>query len=384
MKSVFLRGDDAPLNPRIFKKRVARAESGIRPGEAVAVRTASGRFVGRALWSPRSVIAARILDREEHGPPVDAGWFAERIAAAHDLRVNVLRLNEVANAWRVVHAEGDGIPALVIDRYADVAVLEVGARGVFEHLDGIVDAVRSIVGAREVVVRADRRIEEIEGFRAVDRRAGRVVTEIREHGLRFGVDCTGGHKTGFFVDQRESRLEVGRLAKGRRVLDLCCYTGGFALAAAKGGAKSVTAVDLDEEAVDRARENATRNGLDLELLHADVFDFLRGRRGPPAELVVLDPPKLAARARDLGVARKKSVDFNRLALEALAPGGLLFTFSCTGLLSPDDFHRHLKEASVHAGRPVRVLRVTGQPPDHPVSIHCPESRYLTGILCQAE
>lgn len=357
-------------------------DDGVRPGEVVALRTSSGAFVGRAIFSPRSVIAARVLDRSEHGPPIDAAWFLSRIRSAASLRRDVLRLDDVTDAYRVVHAEGDGLSGLIVDRYADVAVIEVGARGIFERLDDIEDAVRSVLGVSRTVVRADARIEEIEGFRATDRRAAPASTVITENGLRFHVDCRGGHKTGFFVDQRESRLDVLGLARGRHVLDLCCYTGGFALAAARGGAASVHAVDLDEKAIDVALENARLNGLDVAFEHADVFDALRG--GARGDLIVLDPPKLAARPRELGAARRKSIDFNRLVFEALEPGGLLFTFSCTGLFSPDDFDRQVRTAARQAGRSVQILRITGQPPDHPVHVDCPESRYLTGMLLRAE
>jgi 23S rRNA (cytosine1962-C5)-methyltransferase len=382
MRSVYLRGNDAPRSPRIFRKRLRRADDGIRPGEVVAVRTADGGFVGRAFYSARSQIGARILDRDETGPPVDAAWFRDRIGAAAALRRDVLRLDEITNAYRVVHAEGDGLPALVIDRYDDVAVIEVGARGTFEHLEAIEEAVTAVLGTKRTVVRADPNAERIEGFKARDRRAGDVRTVVHEYDLNFHVDCTGGHKTGFFVDQRDGRALVRGLSEGRRVLDLCCYTGGFALAAQRGGAESVTAVDLDEEALDVARENAALNEADVEFVHADTFDFLRDTKARP-DLVVLDPPKLAAKREHLGRARRKSVDFNRLAFEALAPGGLLFTFSCTGLFSPDDFLGHVREAAIRAGREGRVLQVTGQPPDHPVALDCPEGRYLTGVLVHA-
>jgi len=380
VRSVILRGAEVPLHPRIYRKRIRREEAGIRAGEVVAVRTETGAFVGRAIFSPRSVIAARILDRDEHGPPIDADWFAARIRDAADLRRKVLRLDEVTDAWRVVHAEGDGLSGLVLDRYAETAAIEVGARGIFERLDDLEEVVRAVLGVTRVVVRADARVEEIEGFRATDRRAAPAETVITEHGRRFRVDCRGGHKTGFFVDQRESRAEVARLARGRRVLDLFCYSGGFALAAAAGGARSVKGVDLDEAAVALARANAELNGLDVPFEHADAFDVLR--RGGDADLIVLDPPKLAQHRRDLPRARRKSVDLHTLALQALPPGGLLFTFSCTGLIGPDEFTSHVREASRRADRPLKILRVTGQPPDHPVHIHCPESRYLTGLLVQ--
>jgi len=349
----------------------------VRPGEAVEVRTEGGAFVGRGFYSPRSVYGVRIYDRNEKGPPLDGAWVKARVKAAADLRAS-LRIDEGTDAYRVVHAEGDGLSGLVVDRYADAAVVEVGARGIFERLDDLEEALRAVLGIRRMVVRADKDVEEIEGFRVVERHAEPVRVVVREGPLRFHVDCRGGHKTGFFCDQRESRAEVARLAKGRRVLDLCCYTGGFALAAAKGGAREVLGVDLDEEAVALARENAELNRLDVPFEHADAFDFLR--KGPRADLIVLDPPKLAARREDLGRARRKSVDLNALAFGALPSGGLLFTFSCTGLFSAEEFEGQVREAAARAGRDASVLRATGQPPDHPVDLSCPETRYLSGLL----
>jgi 23S rRNA (cytosine1962-C5)-methyltransferase len=378
VKTVYVRGDDAPRNPRIFRKRIRRPAEGVRPGEEVAVRTEGGTFVGRGFYSPHSVIAVRIYERTERGPPLDRDWLRARVRAAAALRRDVLRLDETTDAYRVVHAEGDGLSGLVIDRYADAAVIEVGARGIFERLDDLEEIVREVLGVRHVVVRADRKAEEAEGFRVAQRRSEPVRAIVREGPLRFHVDCSGGHKTGFFCDQREARALVARLAGGRRVLDLCCYTGGFALAAAKGGAREVLGVDLDEEAVALARENAALNGVDVPFEHADAFDVLR--RGPRTDLVVLDPPKLAARREELPRARKKSVDLNALALGVLGATGLLLTFSCTGLFSAEDFEAQAREAAGRAGCEVRVLGQTGQPPDHPVDLFCPETRYLNGLL----
>ena len=377
LKSVFLKGGEAPRSPRIFKKRIGKVDPGIAHGEAVAIRDPGGRFVGRGFYSPRSVIAARVLDRDEHGPPIDGAWFARRIRAAQRLRTDVLRLPDVTDAWRVVHAEGDGLSGLVIDKFADAYVVEVGCRGMFERLHEIEGALDG-----EVVVRADATGARVEGFSAQDRRAKPVHRTIHEHGLKYRVDCRGGHKTGFFVDQRESRRRVAELARGRRVLDLCSYTGGFALNAIRGGAKSVVAVDLDEEVVAAARENARLNGMKLQAEHADVFDFLRSR--PKSDFIVLDPPKLARTPKELGRGRSKSVDFNKLAIGALAPGGLLYTFSCTGLFSESDFVGQVREAARKAGRSARILEVTGQPGDHPVHVDCPESRYLGCVLLQVD
>jgi len=380
MESVLLKGAEAPLNPRIFQKRLRRPEGPVRPGEPVALRTGDGRFVGRAFYSPRSVIGARILDRDENGPPIDGAWFRGKIESAAELRRSVLRIPAVTDAWRCVHAEGDGLSGLILDLYGDIAVIEVSCRGMFEHLHEIETAAREVLGARRIVVRSDPAVERIEGFSTLDRRAPEATATIREHDLAFRVDCRRGHKTGFFVDQRDARRLLARLAKDRTVLDLCCYSGGFALAAARGGARSAKGFDLDEDAVAMARENAKLNRLDVEFGHADAFEVLRS--GARAEIVVLDPPKLGAHHGEMARARRKSIDFNALALGAVEPGGLLFTFSCTGLFSEEDFLAHLREAARKAGREARLLQATGQPPDHPVDLFCPESRYLTGLLLQ--
>ena len=370
MRNIYLRGAEPPKSPRIFRKRLRPARD-IGPGEIVAFRMDDERFVGRGFYNPRSVIAGRVLDRDEDGPPIDKRWFARRISAAMERRAS-LGLASVTDCWRVVHAEGDGLSGLVIDRYGDLFVVEVGCRGMFEHLHEIEEALPG-----RVVVRADRRVEEIEGFSVHDPRAAPARTIVTEHGLRYHVDAYGGHKTGFFLDQREARARVMELAAGKSVLDCCCYTGGFALAAAKGGAGAVTAVDLDEWAIAQGKENAALNefAAEVEFVHADAFDFLRG--GPVADLVILDPPKLARTRRELPRARRKSVDLNRLAARAVAPGGFLFTFSCTGLFSEEEYLRQVREA---AGGGISVVEVTGQPADHPVAADCPESRYLTGVL----
>ena len=367
-----------PRNPRLFKKRIRRADKGLRPGELVAVRDMEGRFVGRAFYSPDAPIAARIVDREEHGPPLDRAWWTGRIRSAYHLRTKVLRIPDFSDAFRVVHAEGDGLSGLVIDKFRGTAVVEVGCRGVFEHLDEIEVACREVMDVGTVVVRADETVEKRERFKAQDVRGKRAVTEVKEHGISYEVDARAGHKTGFFCDQREARLLVHQLARGRTVLDCCSYTGGFALNAARGDARSVTAVDLDEWAVAQVDENARRNSVAIEAVHADAFDYLRA--DPKADLVILDPPKWARDRRGLESARRKNVDLNALGFRAVNPGGMLFTFSCTGLVSAQEFEQQIREAARRAGREARILRRTLQPPDHPIALECPETEYLHGLL----
>jgi len=380
MRTITLGGEKVPRNPRIFSKRVRRTEKGIAPGELVKVLDGNGRFVGRAFYSPDSVIAARIVDRLEDGPPLDKKWWTARFREAHELRTKVLRLPQMTDAYRVVHAEGDGLSGLIVDRYRGVAVVEVGCRGVFNHMDEIEESLREVLDVGTVVVRADEAVEKRERFRADDPHGKPAVTEIKEHGISYVVDGRAGHKTGFFCDQREARLTVHQLARGRTVIDCCSYTGGFALNAARGDAAHVIAVDLDEWAVDQVRENAKRNAIGLQAEHADAFDFLRS--DPKADIVILDPPKWAKDRRALESARRKSVDLNALGFRAVNPGGLLFTFSCTGLVSAEEFEHQIRDAARKAGRSARVLRRTIQPPDHPIALDCPETEYLHGILLQ--
>ncbi|MHC4952496.1 MAG: class I SAM-dependent rRNA methyltransferase, partial [Planctomycetota bacterium] len=267
MKTIHLGGEKVPRNPRLFSKRIRRAEKGIAPGELVRVVDGDGRFVARAFYSPDSVIAARVVDRDENGPALDRAWWADRFREALSLRRDVLRLPDCTDAFRVVHAEGDGLSGLIVDKFRGVAVVEVGCRGVFNHMDEIESSLKEVLDVGTVVVRADEGVEKRERFRANDPHGKPAVTEIKEHGISYRVDARGGHKTGFFCDQREARLLVHQLARGRVVLDCCSYTGGFALNAARGDAASVVAVDLDEWAVQQVRENAERNSLGVGAEH---------------------------------------------------------------------------------------------------------------------
>jgi 23S rRNA (cytosine1962-C5)-methyltransferase len=380
MRSIQLGGGKVPRNPRLFSKRIRRTDKGIAPGELVAVLDMDGRFVARAFYSPDSVIAARVVDRDENGPPLDQKWWTARIREAYLLRTKVLRIPDTSDAFRVVHAEGDGLSGMILDKFRGTAVVEVGCRGVFNHLDEIEVACREVMDVGTVVVRADEAVEKRERFKAQDIRGKRAVTEIKEHGITYVVDARAGHKTGFFCDQREARVLIHQMSRGRSVLDCCSYTGGFALNAARGEAGQVTAVDLDEWAVEQIRENAKRNNIDIAVEHADAFDYLR--TNPKADIVILDPPKWAKDRKALETARRKNVDLNALGFRAVNPGGLLFTFSCTGLVSAQEFEGQIRDAARKAGREARVLRRTLQPPDHPIALECPETEYLHGILLQ--
>jgi 23S rRNA (cytosine1962-C5)-methyltransferase len=245
------------------------------------------------------------------------------------------------------------------------------------------DELRRRLSARVVHVAAEPRVAKIEGFPIPDGAGAAARTTIHENGLEFEVDCALGHKTGFFLDQRDSRRRIRELAKGRRVLDLFCYSGGFALNAAKGGARDVTAVDLDEDAVAQARRNAERNGLAAaRVVHADAFAFLRGLADRSFDLVVVDPAKQALNRSGLTKALRYYEDLNSLAYAKAAPGGVVLSCSCTGVVPEEGFLESLSRAARNAGRDVTFLEVRGAPADHPVPADFPQARYLKCVLAR--
>jgi len=352
------------------------ADPGTGNGEAVEVEDSRGKILGRGFFNRRSEIAVRILERGE-GPDLDAAWLRARLETALALRRDTLGLERVTDAYRVVNSEGDGLSGLVVDRYAGVLCIEVQSLGWFRRAVELKDVLRDLLRPRAMLFRADPAIERIEGFRVLGE-AGEARTEIREHGVRFLVDPAGGHKTGFFLDQRDHRRRTAERARGRRVLDLFCYTGGFSLAAAAGGAKAVLGVDLDEEAVAGAVANAERNGSprQVSFKHADAFDALRDAAAGAHDLVVLDPPKLAASREEVPAALRAYEDMNRLAFQKVAPGGLVLSCSCAGLVPEDEFLAALARAARASGRDPRVIEVGGAGPDHPFALLHPRGRYL--------
>ncbi|MFV1958485.1 MAG: class I SAM-dependent rRNA methyltransferase [Planctomycetota bacterium] len=381
MKDVRLRGGPV-AHPHVFDRRILRVERGARSGDVVRVRTREGRPVGYAFFHARSRIALRMLTyAEEHVP--DTRWLAHRVREAARLRRDVLRLPEVTNAWRVVHAEGDGLSGLVVDRYSEVGSVALFSLGWQRRLDELSQVLREEAGFERLVVRADPRAARQEDLDLPPPRDEAPV-EIVEHGLRFLVDPAGRHKTGFFLDQRENRRRLAHLAAGRTVFDGMTFAGGFALAAARGGATRVRGMDLDEEAVSVACENAKRNGVEIEFEHGDVFDALRAyaraSEDERPEVLIVDPPKWARDRKGLGAALARYRDLNRLALEAVRPGGVVCTSSCSGLVSEEAFLDVVRGAARDSRRAVSILAVTGAAADHPVSAVFPEGRYLKTLF----
>jgi len=379
-----LKSDRTPGHPWVWSAQVHKPEARIPPGSVVDVVDAKDRFVGRAFWNGHARIALRLLSIDAH-EAIDADWIATRIDRAVTLRRELLQLDTLTDAWRVVHSEGDGLSGLIVDRYADILVVEYFAAGMWKFRDAIHAALlRQFPGSR-LYWFAETHVQKQESFDCRVAEAPEPV-EVHEHGLRFHAAPGYGHKTGFFADQRENRRRFAELARGRRVLDLCCNAGGFAVHAMAGGALAATGVDMDAGILEIARTNATANGLDIRFEQADIFEWLRqaAARGERYDAVILDPAKLTRDRSKVIDALKKYFAMNRLALDVIPPGGLLLTCSCTGLVSEADFLEMLRRVTLNAGREIQILEVRGAGADHPVRADVPESRYLKAVFCRVE
>jgi len=387
---VLKRGREKSLkrrHPWIFSGAVERVDGNPASGDTVEVRSADGKPLALAAWSPQSQIRARVWTFEPSAS-IDATFFRARIEHAVNLRA-ALPARHHTNALRLVHGESDGFPGLVVDRYADVLVAQFLAAGVERWREPILDALAESTGCEAIYERSDAEVRTIEGlsprvgFARGNRDARRC--PIIEYGLNFRVDVEAGQKTGFFLDQRENRQRVRALAAGREVLDCFAYTGGFSIAALAGGAKRVLAVESSASALEVARENLAANPLDavrVEFAQADVFAHLRQLRdrGSAFDLVVLDPPKFAPTAAQARNAARAYKDINLLALKLLKRGGLLATFSCSGGVPADLFQSIVAGAAVDAGAQAQIIERFGAAADHPVALEFPEGEYLKGLL----
>jgi len=390
VKSLHLKaGRDKSLrrrHPWIFSGAVERVDGEPASGETVLVKS-GGQPVAVAAWSPQSQIRARIWSFDP-GVRIENSFFDLQIAKAVQLRAS-LPATRHTNALRLVHGESDGLPGLVVDRYADVLVVQFLSAGAEFWRDAILDALAGATGCEAIYERSDAEVRSLEGLppRAGFARGNREASRcpIVEYGLHFRVDVEQGQKTGFFLDQRENRQRVRALAAGREVLDAFCYTGGFSIAALAGGAKSVTALESSAAALAVAGENLAANSLEagkVEFLEADVFKHLRllRDRGAAYDLVVLDPPKFAPTAAQANNAARAYKDVNLLALKLLRPGGLLATFSCSGGVPAELFQSIVAGAAVDAGVEARIIERFGAAADHPVALQFPEGDYLKGLL----
>ncbi len=395
MKTIRLReGKEKSLlrrHPWVFDGAVARG--GADAGETVRVESHDGRFLAWAAFSPQSRIRARVWSFEE-GQRIDATFFDERIASAIAAR----RLWDLqSDGLRLVHGESDGLPGLVVDRYGNTLVAQFGSCGAERWKKTIVQSLLAHSGCQRLYERSDASVRQLEGLpEATGWLAGApaagedpgLALVIREHGWKLALDIAEGHKTGFYLDQRENRLRFHAWTQQRRfsqVLNCFCYTGGFTVAALAGGAGHVTSIDSSGPALEKARANLRLNGLDevrATMLDADVNASLRQfqKEGRRFDAIILDPPKFAPTAAHAERAARAYKDINRLALGLLEPGGVLFTFSCSGGISGDLFHKIVASAGIDAGVDAFISERLGGAPDHPLTVNFPEGEYLKGLV----
>lgn len=371
----------APAGPQAFKRMLDSIDPRAKAGDLVSVYDKNGAPYGVGFYNPKSLISLRILGRETEAQDADA-FFGARLDQAQRLRRST-GVEAATEAYRLAHDYGDGLPGLVVDRYGDVFVLEFYSLGMFQQAARLERLLQTRFPGCRVVRRASEYTEKMEGFQVKPGPELRV--RVRENGVAFEVTPSGGYKTGFFCDQRENRLALSKLVKGKKVLDLCAYTGGFGLYAKKlGEAEEVTSVELDPEASEQAKKNANINQIRLRTVTADAFPFLR-QMGVNQELfdaVVLDPYKLISSRERHAEGRQKYIDLNRLALAVVAEGGLFVTFSCSGMVPMEEFQQFVRAAAGSAGRRVQIFRKSGAGPDHPVAIDYPEGEYLKALWCR--
>jgi len=360
------------------------------PGAEVDVRGPDGELLGRGLYNPASQIRVRLYTA--HDEPLDEAFFALRVQRAVALRSTLLDLGDPAGACRLVFSEGDELSGLTVDRYGRHLVVILTGLGIAGRLDSILDALEESVRPESITLRTEKGVGEEEGLRIQDGPLrGTLPAEpvvIEEGALRFAVDLRTGQKTGFYLDQRVNRARVAVYAAGRSVADVCTYTGGFAIASAKAGAGSLVAIDASAGALELAARNAELNGVGdrVETKRADAFGWLleQADSGRSFDMIVLDPPRFARSRAGLKSALQGYQRLNRLALDCLAPGGVLATFSCSGRVAAEEFQDAVARSATTGGRSLRILERLAQAPDHPVSTACPQGAYLKGLILAAE
>ncbi|MGD9584053.1 MAG: class I SAM-dependent rRNA methyltransferase [Lysobacterales bacterium] len=383
--SVRLKIERRSTHPWIYQKMVEKPEPKPRPGSVVEIIDRDGRWVGRGFYNGHSRIALRVLS-EDPDEAVDADFFRRRIRHAIALRRELLHLDQVTDAYRLVHSEGDALSGLVVDRFGGTLVVQFFAAGMFKLRELIREVLLEAFPGSAYYWFADEHVGKQESFDCHPP-APPEPGLIHEHGLRFRVEPGQGHKTGFFADQRDNRRRLADFCRGGRVLDLCCNSGGFGIyAKALGQASEVIGIDMDEAVIEVARANAALNKATVRFVQSDIFPWLRdaAARGERFDTVILDPAKMTRDAEQVIPALKKYLDMNKLALSVLKPGGVFLTCSCTGLVSEEQFLDMLRRAAFYAGRSVQVLEVRGAGADHPWLAQVPESRYLKAVFCRVE
>ena len=386
-------GREKPLrqfHPWIFSGAIAHADAEL--GGLVTVRDSRGKFLATGYYNRRSQINVRILTWDE-SEIIDTDWWRKRLEAAIEARQPLV--DEGLTAYRLVYAESDGLPGLIVDKYGEALVIQSLTLGIEQVKPMLIDLLDDLLHPSVIVERSDVDVRHKEGLKefagVIRGNLPDAPLTIDEYGLRYPVDLMNGHKTGFYLDQRGARqwLIASRAGNDRDVLNAFCYTGAFSMCAASTGAKSITNIDTSQPALDLAAETLSMHSLarvPTESVCADVFQQLRQYREQERrfDLIILDPPKFAHSAKDVERAARGYKDINLLAFQLLRPGGLLMTFSCSGSIDADLFQKIVFGASADAGRQAQIIHWLAQGLDHPVRLSFPEGRYLKGMVCRAE
>jgi 23S rRNA (cytosine1962-C5)-methyltransferase len=375
-------------HPWVFAGSIERVEDEVGPGAEVAVVSFEGQFIARGLFNPHSAIRVRLYHWAD--APLDEPFWRDRLAAALRLRALVLGLDTPGGSYRAVFSEADGLSGLAVDRYDRWLVAQFTSLALYERRDLLLRLLAELTGAEGIALRTERGIAEQEGLKVQEGLALGTFPEgpiaLVEHGITYLVDLKAGQKTGVYLAHRDNRRAVAAYARGRRVLDMFCYTGGFGLNALRhGDAEHVLGFDSSAPAIELARQNAVANGLAKARFEvADAFEALERLRaaGQTFGLVILDPPKFARHPKAVEDALKAYLRLNRAAVDVLDPDGVLVTCSCSGLVDRDLFATMLGQVAELSGRPIQILDPRGQAPDHPVSASCLETEYLKCFICR--
>jgi 23S rRNA (cytosine1962-C5)-methyltransferase len=374
-------------HPWVFASAIKSVDANPASGSTVDLLDANGHFLARASYSPTSQIRARVWTFNDE--PVDKEFFRRKIKAAIEVRQK-LKVEGHSDSYRLIHSESDGLSGFVVDRYNDVLVLQSTTAGSEFWKQTIADLLVEETGIQNIYERSDVDVRELEGLKPITGVLRGTIPNpqftITEYNLKFNVNVATGHKTGFYLDQRENRHRVGELAKDRDVLNCFCYTGGFSIHALANGAKSVLSVDSSADALALLEENIILNNLPADRhtsLEGDVFQLLRKFRDENRsfDMIVLDPPKFAPTAAHAEKASRAYKDINLLAFKLLRHGGILATFSCSGGVDAALFQKIVASAALDAGTEAMIIEHMSQGSDHPVSLHFPEGTYLKGLIC---
>ncbi len=373
-------------HPWVFADAIQSIDGTPADGDVVQVVKAEDEsFIAEGIFNSKSQIRVRLYSWNPKASIVEESFWAERIERAISLRLNVLGFGP-SESFRVVFSEADEISGLTVDKFGEFLSVQISSVAIFERRDLILDVLKKAFSPRGIKVKTDRAVLEKEGLEKVEMWVGETPTdkiEIQAGTVKYFADLRAGQKTGFYLDQRENRRVVSALAKGRRVLDLFCYAGGFALESAKAGALSVVGVDSSEAAIELARSNAELNSIQkAEFVEADVFDYLLTQKPCSQDMVVVDPPRFATNRTDVERALRKYFKLNEEALRVLAPGGIFVSCSCSGLVTPDEFLSMLASVARRAKRSMQFLEVRGANRDHPVISSCPETNYLKVVIAR--